>query len=389
MNTANCKRPGWFRCASFGDVHLGHPNTPTEHIIRNLHQYIHEDLIKELDMLIIEGDLLDRLLNAGDPNVFRFHAWATWLMFTCAKHGTMLEILEGTPSHDWFQSMYFVEQKQNAAIPVEMFYARGLSIRYVEKFDMYILYVPDHCLPHPDDILRETRLEMARLGITQVDFAIMHGAFAYQYPVVVHEPTHDEQTYLDLVKYFIFIGHVHQSTQYERILAAGSFDRLCHGDEGHKGFYDVSVREDGESRITFVINHHAKRYDTLDCRGLDIREINTLVRQHIAGGDKPLRHGSSIRLRCTQGDPAVAYNEVLRKEFTDYEWANPVVEDAKKKERKSVAQVLADLDMSEFIPITEQSFLQLLRPELEKHSQDLAQIERCMHHADLHLLEAA
>lgn len=385
MNTANCKRPGWFRCASFGDVHLGHPNTPTEHIVRNLFDYIHEDLIKDLDMLILEGDLLDRLLNAGDPNVFRFHAWATWLMYTCAKHGTLLEILEGTPSHDWFQSMYFVEQKQNANIPVEMFYARGLTVRYIEKFDMHILYVPDHCLPHPDDILKEARLQMAKLGITQVDFAIMHGAFKYQYPQVVVEPTHDEQTYLDMVKYYIFIGHVHQSSQYDRILAAGSFDRLNHGDEGHKGFYDVSVREDGVSRITFVINHHAKRYDTLDCRGADIKEINHIVQTHLTG----LRRGSSIRLRCAQGDSAIAYVDVLKKEYADYEWTNPIVEEAKKSEKKSVAQVLADIDMSEFVPITEHNFLNLLRPELEKHSKDPAQIERCLRHADMHLLEAA
>jgi hypothetical protein len=383
MNTANCKRPGWFRCASFGDVHLGHPNTPTEHIIRNLLQYVHEDLIKELDMLIIEGDLLDRLLNAGDPNIFRVHAWATWLMRTCAKHGTMLEILEGTPSHDWNQSMYFVEQKINADIPVDMFYAKSLTVRYIEKFDMYMLYVPDHCLPHPDDILKEARLQMAKLGITQVDFAVMHGAFRYQYPKVVIEPTHDEPTYLALVKYFIFIGHVHQSSQYERILAAGSFDRLNHGDEGMKGFYDVSVREDGTHRVTFVVNHHAKRYDTLECHHLDTKSINVLVQKHMEG----LRKGSSIRLRCNKGDPAATYVETLKREYSDFEWSPALVEETKTKAKKSVVDVLADFDMSAYLPINEQSLLGLLKPELEKFTQDPAVVERCLRHAETVLLE--
>jgi hypothetical protein len=385
MKTANCKRPGWFRCASFGDVHLGHPNTPTEHIIRNLMQYIHEDLIKDLDMLIIEGDLFDRLLNSADDNIFRIQRWATQLMWWCAKHGTMLDIVEGTPSHDWFQCKFFVEQKQNAEIPVDLYYSKGLSIRYIEKFDMHVLYVPDHCLPHPDDILKETRLQMAKLGITQVDFAVMHGAFTYQYPVVVVEPTHDEQTYLDLVKYFIFIGHVHQSSQYERILAAGSFDRLNHGDEGYKGFYDVSVQEDGTHRITFVINHHAKRYDTLDCRGADIKDINVTVQKHMEG----LRKGSSIRLRCYQGDPAVAYVDALKREYSEFEWVNPVVEDAKSKTKKSVVDVLANIDMSTFLPINEHSFLELLKPELEKHSKDPVEVQRCLRHADNFLLEEA
>lgn len=379
MNTANCKRPGWFRCASFGDVHLGHPNTPTKHIIRNLIQYFNEDLIKELDMLIIEGDLLDRLLNSGDPNIFRFHAWATWLMRMCAKHGTMLDILEGTPSHDWFQCMYFVEQKKNADIPVDLHYARTCSIRYIEKFDMYMLYVPDHCLPHPDDILKEVRLQMAQLGIQQVDFAVMHGAFRYQYPVVVHEPTHDEQTYLDLVKYFIFIGHVHQSSQYERILAAGSFDRLCHGDEGQKGFYDVAVKEDGTHRITFVVNQYAKRYDTIEVHGLDVKSINAKLHAHMA----KLKRGSAIRLRYYAGDPAADYLDVLKKEYPDFEWSD-TKDELEKKKKQSVVDILATMDMSSFIPINSQSLLGLLRRELERTvpDQDPIVVERCMKRAE-------
>ena len=378
MNTANCKRPGWFRCASFGDVHLGHPNTPTAKIITNLMQSINEDLIRELDMLIIEGDLLDRLLNSGDPNVFRFQAWATWLMRTCAKHNTMLDILEGTPSHDWFQSMYFVEQKHNAVIPVDLYYAKTLSVRYIEKFDMWMLYVPDHCLPHPDDILAETRVQMAKHGIDKVDFAVMHGAFAYQYPDVVVEPTHDEQTYLDLVKYFIFIGHVHQASQYERILAAGSFDRLCHGDEGHKGFYDVSVKEDGTHRITFTINHYAKRYDTVEVHGLDVKAINAKLQAKIG----ELRKGSAIRLRYFKGDAAADYIEVLKKEYPDYEWSD-IRDDPDKKRKASIIDLnKIGLRLNDYKPINSQSLLELLRPELERHASDPLKVERCLKHAE-------
>ena len=377
MNTTNCKRPGWFRCASFGDVHLGHPNTPTKHIIRNLVQYIHEDYIRELDMLIIEGDLFDRLLSNADDNTFRIQAWATQLMRWCAKHGTMLEVLEGTPSHDWMQSKFFIEQKQNANIPVELHFAKTCSIRHIEKFDMYVLYVPDHCLPHPDDILAETRIQMSKLGITQVDFAIMHGAFRFQYPVVVVEPTHDERTYLDLVKYFIFIGHVHQSSQYERILPAGSFDRLIHGDEGHKGFYDVSVQEDGTHKITFVINHHAKRYDTIEVHGLDIKSVNVKIQSHVA----KLKPGSALRLRYFKGDPASDYMDALKKEYPDFEWSD-LKDDPEKKKKQSVVDVLASIDMSSFIPINEQSLLGLLRPELERFAPDPLVVERCLKHAE-------
>lgn len=378
MNTARCKKPGWFRCASFGDVHLGNPNTPTEYTIRSLYQYINEDLIRELDMLIIEGDLFDRLLSNDDDNVYRIHAWATVLMTWCAKHDTLLRIVKGTPSHDWDQCKYFVEQQRNAGIPVDLHYARTLSIEYIERFDIHVLYVPDKCLPHTDDIYRETRLLLAKHGLKEVDFAIMHGAFKYQLPDIVEEPTHTEQAYLDIVKYFIFIGHVHQSSQYERILAAGSFDRHCHGDEGHKGFYDVSVCEDGTHRITFMVNHKAKRYDTVNCHGLDVKALNVEVRKKVL----ELPKGSSIRLRCNQHDPAVSHVEALKVEYPDYQWATPLVETTNKKKKPSVADVLAEVDMSAFIPINNQSLLGLLRPELERFAPDPATVERCLKHAE-------
>src|SRR5690606_2839512 len=114
MRLDQTKKPGWFRTVVLGDVHLGNPYTPTDYIIRNLHTCINAELIKEIDLLVIEGDLFDRLLSNNDDNVYPIHAWATWLMCACAEHNTALFVLEGTPSHDWQQNKYFVEQKQNA-----------------------------------------------------------------------------------------------------------------------------------------------------------------------------------------------------------------------------------------------------------------------------------
>jgi len=219
---------------------------------------------------------------------------------------------------------------------------------------------------------------LANKGLDKVDLAIMHGAFRYQLPDIVEEPTHDERTYLDIVKYFIFIGHVHQSSQYERILAAGSFDRHTHGDEGIKGFYDVSFREDGTNRITFVENKYAKRYDTIDCHGLDIKAINVKVLDKI----NKIPRKSSIRLRCNRNDPAVNYVEVLKREFPDFEWANPVVESNDTKKKASVTDILATLDMSSFIPITSDSLRELLKPEIERHAKDAATVERCLKHVE-------
>ena len=44
------------------DIHLGHKNTPTEHIIRSFKTHILNDKNKDIDVLFIAGDLFDHLL---------------------------------------------------------------------------------------------------------------------------------------------------------------------------------------------------------------------------------------------------------------------------------------------------------------------------------------
>lgn len=374
MKTDRTKTPGVFRYVVLGDIHLGHLTTPTSWTIRGLETYLTPDLIREVDMVILEGDVFDHLLANDDENIYLIHRWATTLMVTCALYNTQLRIDEGTSSHDRTQCRYFVEQKNNANIPVDLHYATTISIEYNERLDSYFLYVPDNTALHPDEILKQVRQQMAGMGLEQVDFAIMHGAFNYQYNYATSTPGHDEKTYLELVKYFIMIGHVHQPSRYDRILAAGSFDRGTHGDEGAKGMYDVSVREDGTHTVTFIENRLAKRYDTIEAHGMDTRSVNVAVRKKVA----ELPQGSAIRITCGPNDPAAGDIQVWRQEFPQFEWK--LEKETGKKKKESVADTLAAIDMSGFIPINDETILDLLRPELEKHSADPVMVDRSLGH---------
>jgi len=383
MKTDRCKKPGEFRFASLGDVHLGHSSTPTRLTLQSLARYVTDDLLMQLDMLIIEGDLFDHLLHAEDDNLYLAHRWMSFLLMRCAAHNVMLEVVEGTPFHDRHQSRYFVEQKHNANIPVELHYATELSIRYIERLDAHFLYVPDKCRPHTDDIWQDVQVLLKEKGLKQVDFAIMHGAFGYQLPDVVTEPTHSEANYLGIVKHYILIGHVHVQTINQRILAAGSFDRHSHGDEIPKGFYNVTVRDSGQDSIVFIENRHAKRYDTIECHGMDTKALNVAVRKKVA----ELPKGSSIKLRCNPHDAATGDINFYRQEFPQFEWAPVHVEKAAKS-KDSVAKKLATLDLSEYIPIDPHSLVKLLEPELLKHSKgQAATAERCARFME-ELLEA-
>lgn len=367
------KTKGTFRYLSLGDVHLGHPRTPTQWIIKNLNRYVNNDeRLSQVDALFITGDFFDRLLNNGDPQVHEINRFITSLLWRCAALDVIVRIVEGTPSHDREQSQFFVEQAHNAKIPVDLHYATTLSIERVERFGMTILYVPDKWRPHTSDTLTEVRELLAKEQLEQVDFAIMHGAFEYQLPAVVTEPTHDSEVYLELVRHHILIGHVHDCTQHERILAAGSFDRDTHGQERPKGFYDVSLRHTGEWTATFVENKDAKRYDTIDCSDLDTQQANSAISKHLT----TLPHGSSVKIRCREDDPIARDIDELKKRYPQFEWAKPDILTSKQATTKSIDELL-HMDVSEFIAIDSTTLLDLLDVEFKRYASDPQQAKRC------------
>lgn len=363
--------PGVFTYISLGDVHLGHRLTPATHIIKNLQRLITDDLLKKLDMIIITGDLFDRQLNNGDDDVNAINRWITILLYKCAAYDVHLYIVEGTPSHDRKQSQFFIEQKVNANIPVELHYAKELEILYNERFDAHFLFVPDKWHPSTSVTLGQVKAKMKEMGITQVDFAVMHGAFSYQLPSIVEEPTHDEQEYLALVKHQILIGHVHNMTVNERIYAAGSFDRICHADEIPKGMFHFEVRKDDTFTATFIENKGAKKYVTWEVHGLDTKELNFQIKERI----KDLPRGSSIRLRCDPGDVANGDIDSYRREYQAFDWQITVEKATAKK--NTVMESMRNFDMSEFVPITKDNILELLLYELENQGHSETTVERC------------
>lgn len=376
MITDKTKQPGVFRYLSLGDVHLGHRSTPTSLVIKNLDRTVTDELLKEVDMLIITGDLFDRQLNNGDDVVHQINRWITLLMLRCAAYGVMIRIVEGTPSHDREQSRFFTEQRINADIDVDLHYTKNLSIEYIEKIGAYFLYVPDKHNPSTDVTLAEVKKLMQDLGIDKVDFAIMHGAFSYQLPAIVPEPTHNEVAYLELVRHQILIGHVHLMTVHERILAAGSFDRICHNDEQPKGMFKVSVKEDGTWERVFIENKGAKKYVTLECHGLDTKQLNHAIREFI----KDLPRGSSVRLRCNPNDVATGDIDTYTKEFQYLDWQLTI--DKTETKKSSVAETFKAFDMSQFKDITQSSIKDLLLPSLAKFAPDEDMIHRCLKWVD-------
>jgi DNA repair exonuclease SbcCD nuclease subunit len=146
------------------------------------------------------------------------------------------------------------------------------------------------------------------------------------------------------VRHLIFIGHVHTFSQYERIIAQGSFDRLSHGQEEPKGHVRAVVYQNGEREVTFVENTGAKKFITIDCTQdlleETIEEIHRVVSE--------LKPDSHVRLRLNQNHPLLASTDTLIRRWPLIHWSKDVKETGQEGD---IAEAEPDAG-EEYIPIT-------------------------------------
>jgi UDP-2,3-diacylglucosamine pyrophosphatase LpxH len=94
--------------ASISDIHLGAKRTPTRHILQNLRlAFPDNEETGALDLICLVGDVFDTLLSLNHEDLVEIKIWIAEFLRLCVKHGIKLYILEGTPSHDWWQSHSF------------------------------------------------------------------------------------------------------------------------------------------------------------------------------------------------------------------------------------------------------------------------------------------
>lgn len=302
------------------DVHLGHRTTETEHIVNNLHQLIPDaPSTQTIDLMIIAGDFFDRLLHLSNPEVYAIHKLIYYLLYICKKYDIVLRVLKGTPSHDSEQNRLIPEINESDQFGCDVGYYDTLAIEYIERFDIHVLYINDEYHPEASQTLAEVRLLMQSRNLTQIDFAVMHGQFDYQVPhnLLNRIPHHDSQAYLALVKYLIFIGHVHQHSQYERIIAAGSTDRLRHGEEEDKGIIKATVYQNGEFTAQFVVNENAKIYKTIEVSSQELNNALIYIKTIV----DTVPDGSYLRIRANQEDSIVNSLKELRTLYPQINWS--------------------------------------------------------------------
>ena len=299
------------RLACFSDIHLGHRNNSAFDIILALDQLIHTDkLLEKIDLLVFAGDVFDRLLDLGHPNLADIDNWIARLLYACQRHNVVFRVLEGTPSHDRKQSERFVTIHQIINSTVDFKYITTLEIEYHTGFDAYILYIPDEYKPTTDETLADVRELLSSRGLDTVDIAVMHGQFEYQLPVDIKTiPCHDSHAYQELVNYLILIGHVHTHSRNGKIIAQGSTDRLKHGEEEPKGYVYVEIEPDEKPQVYFIENKLARIYKTFKCYGMELDATLTYLAEKI----HDLPGNAAIRVEAEPSHPLFSnMNEVMK-----------------------------------------------------------------------------
>lgn len=285
--------------ASISDIHLHHPNTPTELIVRNLELYGFPNTksTHDLDIIFIGGDVTHSLMDFASNNAILFRKWVANFLWMCAKHDIMVRIIEGTPLHDWKQSQIFIEENENHSIGCDIKYFTDIHIEHIERYGIDVLYIPDEIRPTTNITWNRVVELMAEKGLEKVDFAVMHGAFAYQLPAVddVKDKVHDEEKYLSIVRHYIFIGHVHTHKPKGRIIPNGSFDRLAHGEEEPKGHVRLL-----KGNIEFIVNHGAMRYFQMNVADMDVDQVIAGVSEKLKGSNDKFK----IKLLANKEDAA-------------------------------------------------------------------------------------
>lgn len=345
------------------DIHLGHPRNHTDNIIFNLERFFityHKELVK-LDILFIAGDIFDRLLSSRSIEYRHIMTWLSNTLLWCRDNGIKLRILYGTPSHDNDQVASFTDVASKLAPDADYKYINTLYIEHMVDLDINILYVPDEFRHKASDTYLEVGKLLKESKLAEVDIAIMHGCFSYQMPILKDmDFVHKESDYLDIVKHYIAIGHIHTSSVYERIIAPGSFDRLAHGEEENKGAILFHLGKDGNDSFKFLENSKALPFLTYSYSNETETEILKDLKKKVAR----LPNGSNIRVELRND------TELLKnlKSIVDI-YPNLVFK------FKTNTEVIKKIDILETVEnkafaITKDNIVKLMEDELELNKEE-------------------
>lgn len=296
--------------ATTGDIHLYHPRVGSRRIVAHLNAMFTSDLLKVVDMVVLNGDILDRRLSLESDEITIILDWFGKIMRDCAKHGVRLYVLEGTRSHDYRQPTLFKFINELTRINCDLHYIDEVSV--VELLNGFTgVFIPDEVNYDASITATEVTHKVANSGWSQVDLAFMHGMFRYQAPIET-PISHHEDFYADLVKHLVVVNHIHKPSSRGNIRAPGSPVRLKHGEEEIKGFHVLSITATTTDDWFIEVTDNVV-WKTLDVTNQSYKEVSALLDSF-----DYLENGANLKLRMSRDCPLKPSMREIKRDFPHF-----------------------------------------------------------------------
>lgn len=324
------KKIGTLRMIETGDIHMCHRRTPTYNILATLNYIFYEkESLADTDLIALSGDVWDRLVTQSNPDAELARQWIRQFVEQCAIHNVVLRVLEGTPDHDWKQSAEFVLHETTCDVK----HITDITYEFHERLGISMLFVPDEIRSNHEEIWKGVCEVLAYNSVERVDLAFMHGAFDFHHPAYMGIPSHDTERYSSIVKYGVFVNHIHTAAHKNKVHGPGSPDRLANGEEGDKGYFRVNLDLTKETMaVHWIKNPHAWTYIQKDISGMTIDSILEMAKDLVKG----LRPGSYIWLRYGDTDVINSVATLLGIEYPAIHWEVKKEKTKRKVEEKQL-----------------------------------------------------
>lgn len=230
--------------------------------------YIKE--MKKLDFVIVAGDFFDRKFHLGYKESIVAHAMLKELISVCEEKGALIRFVYGTESH---------ESDQYAVMTVLDVSDKVKVIKYVEEEELLpglnILYLPEEHIYDKKEYYSKYFKNKKKY-----DYIFGHGVIAETWKErLSHMDVDNDETKSKRKKTPVFtaaeltnccngqvyFGHYHINKNIDdKIFSIGSFSRWQFGEEGRKGFYELTFNPDKRTyNFKFIENELAQTYTTI------------------------------------------------------------------------------------------------------------------------------
>ena len=250
------------------DIHIGNPKIHLERIMTSLHKYAYPEILTS-QIVLLGGDFFDCLLNINSDAGIKAIYIIDELIDICMTHNIYLRVLRGTFSHDRYQNRLFVERARTIpelhGIPL-IKVVDTVSVKRFTPYHCDILFCPDD---QPQKDMSQVILDVLEANhLDQVDYFCCHGYWDHLLPNnLLNKPNDclDYQRLESKVRCYIFNGHVHTPSVWNKVVSGGSFERFRHGEEEDKGFYISEFdQKKHTATLKFIRNLEAVPFISID-----------------------------------------------------------------------------------------------------------------------------